>query len=228
MYTEVTHPRTVKSFVRRQARFSDAQKKALEDLWPMYGLDIQDTPLDFSEVFGNDNPVVLEIGFGNGESLIHQAQIQPDRNFIGIEVHLPGVGYFLRQLQRHDIRNVRVFKVDAIDVLAYLPRQALAGLQLFFPDPWHKSRHNKRRLVQKPFLDAVAQVLQAQGFVHMATDWQDYAEQMLAELSSHGAFTNQSDSQDYIPRPEHRITTKFEARGLARGHGVWDLLFRLN
>ena len=216
----------IKSFIRRIGRMTTAQRQALDTLWEKYCLNHQQA-CDFAAVFGRNAPVVLEIGFGNGESLAKTAGQNPDKDYIGIEVHKPGVGNLLAQLERNDITNVRVFYHDAIDVLEHcIPAHSLSAVHLFFPDPWHKRKHHKRRIVRPSFVHLIAQKLGAGGYFHAATDWQHYAQHILKILSAANQFTNQSPTQDYCPRPDYRPLTKFEQRGLRLGHGVWDLIFK--
>jgi len=219
--------RRIRSFVLREGRLTAGQQRAFETLWPQWGLAFQPTPLDLAAVFGNDHPVFLEIGFGNGESLAEMAHHHPERNYLGVEVHRPGVGHLLLKLEEYGCRNVRVIRHDAVEVMRQMLAPAsLQGVYLFFPDPWHKKRHHKRRILQPALLDTLARVLRPGGFLHAATDWQDYAEHMLAVLSAdHGRFENQAGSGNYTPRPAERPLTKFEQRGRRLGHGVWDLIF---
>ncbi len=217
----------IKSFVQRIGRMTDAQRTALDSFWDKYCLNHEQV-CDFSIVFGRQALVIVEIGFGNGESLAQTAANNPDKDYIGIEVHKPGVGNLLAQLERQDITNVRVFYHDAIEVLEKcIPEHSLAGLHLFFPDPWHKRKHHKRRIVRPSFVKLIAQKLQGGAYFHTATDWQHYAVHMLKILTVAESFKNQSiDKQNgYCPRPDYRPLTKFEQRGLRLGHGVWDLIF---
>jgi len=223
---EVVHLRQVRSFVRRQARFTLGQKRALSELWPIYGLELNEEPLDYTKIFGRKAPLVLEIGFGMGNSLLTLAKTNPDRDYIGIEVHSPGVACLMRNLAEQELSNVRIFKTDAHDVLEKsIADASLSEVLLFFPDPWPKKRHQKRRIVQSKFIELVRQKLIAGGVFHLATDWQDYAEQMLNLLEASVGFTNSSGKGNFAARPESRPLTKFEARGQKLGHGVWDLLF---
>ncbi|OSN04687.1 tRNA (guanosine(46)-N7)-methyltransferase TrmB [Lonsdalea iberica] len=218
--------RRIRSFVRRQGRLTKGQQQALDSLWPVMGVEYQDDALDFTSLFGRDAPVVLEIGFGMGASLVTMAEQHPEQNFLGIEVHLPGVGACLASAQEAGIDNLRVMCHDAVDVLDnMIPAGSLSMVQLFFPDPWHKARHNKRRIVQPPFAELVRSKLSIGGVFHMATDWEPYAEHMLEVMGALDGYRNLSDSQDYVPRPASRPLTKFEARGQRLGHGVWDLMF---
>lgn len=218
--------RKVRSFVKREGRLTKGQAKALEDNWPTMGLNHQDGLLDFTKVFGNDNPVVLEIGFGMGKSLVEMAKHAPNTNFIGIEVHRPGVGACLMDASEAGVTNLRVYEHDAVEVLAdCIADRSLAKLQLFFPDPWHKKRHHKRRIVQPEFVENLRSKLKIGGVFHMATDWENYAEHMLEVMTAAEKFKNQSETNDYMPRPDDRPLTKFEQRGHRLGHGVWDLMF---
>ena len=216
----------IKSFIRRIGRMTVAQKQALDTLWDKYRLDHEVT-CNFTEVFERSAPIILEIGFGNGESLAKTAAQNPDKDYIGIEVHKPGVGNLLAQLERQSISNVRVFYHDAIEVLENcIPEHSLSAVHLFFPDPWHKRKHHKRRIVRPSFVHLIAQKLIAGGYFHAATDWQHYAKHMLKILNVADQFANQSSDQSYCPRPDYRPLTKFEQRGLRLGHGVWDLIFK--
>ena len=220
--------RTIKSFILRQGRLTLGQQRALDEQWPDFGIDYEATPLDLKTIFGNDNPVVLEIGFGNGESLLQMAAENPDQNFIGIEVHRPGVGHLLHLIQEHGIKNLRVMNHDAIDILQnQIPEHSLSRVQLYFPDPWHKKKHNKRRIVQAPFLDTLAKLLKTDGNIHFATDWEHYAKHMMLTLEEHPLFENSQIKQQFSPKPDYRPVTKFERRGHRLGHGVWDLIFNV-
>ena len=219
--------RQIRSYVLREGRLTPGQQRAFDTLWPRWGLDYRPHRLDLCEVFGNDHPVYLEIGFGNGESLAEMARGHPERNYLGVEVHGPGVGHLLLKLQEYGCSNVRVIRHDAVEVLdQMLGTASLQGVYLFFPDPWHKKRHHKRRILQPRFLDRLARVIRGGGFFHAATDWQDYAEQMMAVLSADGLrFENRAGPGVYMPRPAERPLTKFEQRGRRLGHDVWDLVF---
>ena len=220
------HKRKIRSFVRREGRLTHGQQHALETLWPVYGIDADTRRLDFRLMFGNDHPVILEIGFGNGESLAAMAQALPENNYIGIEVHRPGVGHLLKLIEEKGLSNLRVMSDDAVEILTrQIPAGSLSGVQLFFPDPWHKKKHHKRRIVQSDFVHLLATRLKSGGFFHMATDWQDYAVHMLEVMQASNDFENCSEIGDYVPRPGHRPITKFEQRGHRLGHGVWDLIF---
>lgn len=182
--------RRIRSFVRRQGRLTEGQSRALEDFWQDYGLELSEEPLNIAECFGREAPTILEIGFGNGDSLLAMAENQPDKNFIGIEVHRPGVGGLINNAQRNGTDNIRVYCDDAIEVLKRIPEGSLAGLQLFFPDPWHKKRHHKRRIVQPAFAETIASKLQSGGYFHMATDWENYAEHMMEVMSACELYDN--------------------------------------
>ena len=204
-----------------------SQEHALENYWGFYGLELSQGLLNFTELFGNDHPVIMEIGFGMGDSLSTMAATMPENNYIGIEVHRPGVGRLLNNLATQELSNVRIFCDDAIDVMAQcIADESLTGVQLFFPDPWHKKKHNKRRIVQPKFAQDIRQKLSIEGVFHMATDWQHYAEQMLETLGDAEGFENCAGVGAYSERPEFRPLTKFEKRGQRLGHGVWDLIFK--
>ena len=219
--------RKVRSFVKREGRLTKGQAAAIEKCWPSMGLEHSQGLLDFSQVFGNDNDVVLEIGFGMGKSLVEMAKNAPHLNFIGIEVHRPGVGACLMEADEAGLTNLRVFEHDAVEVLAdCIADGSLTTMQLFFPDPWHKKRHHKRRIVQPEFVESLRQKLKIGGVFHMATDWENYAEHMLEVMTAAPGYENISETQDYVPRPDNRPLTKFEQRGHRLGHGVWDLMFK--
>ena len=219
--------RKVRSFVKREGRLTKGQAAAIEKCWSSMGLEHSQGLLDFSQVFGNDNDVVLEIGFGMGKSLVEMAKNAPHLNFIGIEVHRPGVGACLMEADEAGLTNLRVFEHDAVEVLAdCIADDSLTTMQLFFPDPWHKKRHHKRRIVQPEFVESLRQKLKIGGVFHMATDWENYAEHMLEVMTAAPGYENISETQDYVPRPDNRPLTKFEQRGHRLGHGVWDLMFK--
>jgi tRNA (guanine-N7-)-methyltransferase len=218
-------PRPIRSFLLRAGRIGPGQQRALEQLGPRFVLPYRPQPLDFAAVFGRVAPTVLEIGFGMGDATAQIASALPGTDFIGIEVHAPGVGALLKRIGEQGLSNLRLVQHDAVEVLdAMIPPQSLAGVHLYFPDPWHKKRHHKRRLVQPAFVQQLATRLAPGGYLHCATDWQPYAQQMLQVLSAEAALLNTAEA--YAPRPPWRPQTKFEARGLKLGHGVWDLLFR--
>lgn len=216
----------VRSFVRREGRITKAQSRALSELWPRYGVDLDGGVLNFENVFGNRHPVVMEIGFGNGESLCEMAVAQPECNFLGIEVYRPGVGSLLLKLKAKELTNVRLIMEDAAVVLRdAVPPGTLSKVLIFFPDPWPKKRHHKRRLLQRPFLDTMIQRLRPNGTIHVATDWEEYAQEVLQLLTDESRLRNTEDGGGFATRPAYRSATKFEKRGTARGHGVWDLIF---
>ena len=220
------HISKVKSYVKREGRLTKAQQRAIDEFWPTMGIDYQNAPLNLTEVFGRSAPVVLEIGFGMGKSLVEMAAASPDKDFIGIEVHRPGVGACLAEAGAQSLTNLRIMDHDAVEVLQnMITNNSLSRLQLFFPDPWHKKRHHKRRIVQPEFANLVASKLQIGGHFHMATDWEPYAEHMAEVVNSTSGFTNTAQDGNYVPRPEYRPITKFETRGQKLGHGVWDLIY---
>ncbi len=219
--------RQIRSYVLREGRLTAGQRRAFDSLWPRWGIEFQDAALDLPTLFGNDQPVFVEIGFGNGDSLAEMARRHPERNYIGIEVHRPGVGHLLLSIAEAGCDNVRVIRHDAVEVLdRMLPEASLQGVYLLFPDPWHKKRHHKRRILQPALVEHLAQLIRPGGFVHAATDWQDYAEQMMAAFSNADTqFVNQAGAGHFVPRPDDRPLTKFEQRGQRLGHRVWDLVF---
>ena len=218
--------RQVRSFVLRQGRFTDAQQRAFDTLWPRFGLEYTGEPRDFDMAFGRKAKRALEIGFGNGEALRFAARHDPDRDLIGIEVHAPGVGRLLNALAEDDARNVRLYHHDAVEVLRNeIADGSLDEIRIYFPDPWHKKRHHKRRLVQPEFANLLVSKLAADGRLHLATDWQDYAEQMWDVLDATPGLVNRAGPRGSVPRPEWRPQTHFETRGQKLGHGVWDLLY---
>jgi tRNA (guanine-N7-)-methyltransferase len=222
---DVQHPRAIRTFVRRAGRTTIGQAKAFETLGPRFLVPYAPELLDFDKVFGRQAPVVLEIGFGMGEATAHIAALMPDTDFLCCEVHEPGVGALLKRIGEQDISNIRIAQHDAVEVIDHmLPPGCLAGVHIFFPDPWHKLRHNKRRLIQPPLVARLAKRLQPGGYLHCATDWEPYAQQMLQVLAGEPQLEN--TAQAYAPRPHYRPLTKFENRGLKLGHGVWDLVFR--
>lgn len=217
--------RGIRSYVLRQGRASPAQTRAVEMLLPRFGVAYQSEPIDIAALFGRGAPKVLEIGFGMGETTARIAQALPDTDFLGIEVHTPGVGALLRQIEELSLSNVRIVQHDAVDVVRNMIEPGLlAGIHVFFPDPWPKKRHHKRRLIQPPFVSLLASRLQRGGYLHMATDWEEYALQMRDVLCAEPLLAN--TARGFAPRPNYRPLTKFEQRGLKLGHGVWDLVFR--
>jgi tRNA (guanine-N7-)-methyltransferase len=219
------HHGHIRSFVLRQGRVSNAQERYLADAMPRIGIAYQPAPLDLTAAFGRQAPVIFEIGFGMGETTAAIAGAHPEKNFLGIEVHTPGVGSLCKLVTENALRNVRIIQHDAVEVLRdMIPEGSLAGAHIFFPDPWPKKRHHKRRLIQAPLVQLVVSRLGAGGYLHCATDWQEYAEQMLAVLSAEPLLENTAEG--FAPRPDYRPQTKFETRGLRLGHGVWDVVFR--
>ena len=224
--TDTDKHRPIRSFVIRPGRMTAGQRKAMDENWPRWGLLCEAGQLDPVQAFGREAPLVLEIGFGMGQSLAEMAAAAPGLNYLGIEVHRPGVGRLLHTLAESGTENVRVYCDDAVTVLKdCIGDASLAGVQIFFPDPWHKKRHFKRRLIQPEFVELLCRKLQPGGFLHLATDWENYAEQILEVLSGNALLANSAADGGYCPRPEQRPLTKFEKRGQRLGHGVWDLLF---
>jgi tRNA (guanine-N7-)-methyltransferase len=216
--------RGIRSFVLRTGRTTTGQAKAIETLGPAYVLPYQPQPVDLAQVFGRAAPTVLEIGFGMGEATAHIAGLLPEKNFLCCEVHTPGVGALLKRIGEQGLTNIRIVQHDAVEVLEHmLPPASLAGVHIFFPDPWHKARHNKRRLVQPAFVAKLLPRLQPGGTIHCATDWEPYAQQMLEVLSAEPGLRNTAEG--FAPKPDYRPLTKFEKRGLKLGHGVWDVVF---
>lgn len=216
--------RRIRSYVLRQGRITASQQRALEELMPRYGLD-PERCLDPASTFGRDAPLFLEIGFGNGDTLALMAAERPDQDFIGIEVHPPGIGHLLLEIARRGLTNVRVYRNDAVQVLNNaVPDGSLDGIRIFFPDPWHKKRHHKRRLINLEFVALAARKLKVGGHLHAATDWEDYAEQMRSALERNALLRNCS-ATGFSPRPDYRPLTKFERRGQRLGHAVRDLIF---
>lgn len=218
--------RKVRSFVLREGRLTTGQQNAIETLWPLYGLLRSQGELDAAAAFGREAPVVLEIGYGMGASLAEMAAAAPEQNFIGIEVHRPGVGALLMEIEARGLTNLRTYCDDAVEILELcIPDASLARLQLYFPDPWHKKKHHKRRIVQPPFIELVRRKLAPGGLFHMATDWEDYAVQMRDLMEAATGWRNEAGPGNYAERPAWRPETKFERRGARLGHGVWDLLY---
>ena len=221
------HPRRIRSFVLREGRMTPAQQRAFDEHWARYGLDYQGDARDLSAVFRRSAPRVLEIGFGNGEALAWASEHDLARDFIGVEVHGPGVGRLMNALAERNASNVRIYKHDAVEVLQHeIAPGALAEARIWFPDPWHKKRHNKRRLVQPEFVALLASRMAPDGLLHLATDWQPYAEHMLETMEAAPDWYNALGPAQYAEKPAWRIETHFERRGLKLGHGVWDLLYR--
>lgn len=214
----------IRSYVLRQGRISEAQQRSYNTLMPVYGIIYSKQLLDLPRSFGRDAPKILEIGFGMGETSATIAENYPQNDYLALEVHTPGVGSLLKQIQAMQLSNIRIIQHDAVEVLRdMLADESLDGVHIYFPDPWHKARHNKRRLIQAPLAALLASKLKVGAYLHLATDWENYAEQMLAVLSAEPGLHN--TATDYAPRPAHRPLTKFENRGLRLGHGVWDLIF---
>ena len=215
----------IKSYVRRAGRMSEAQARYYAELMPKIGMAYARQPIDLAAVYGRNAPKILEIGFGMGETTAKIADACRDNDYLGVEVHVPGVGALCKQIAERGLTNLRICQHDAVEVVRdMLPEGSLDGVHIFFPDPWHKARHNKRRLIQAPFIAQLVQKLKPGGYIHVATDWQDYAEQVLAVLSAEPLLEN--TASDYASRPAYRPLTKFEQRGIRLGHGVWDLVFR--
>ena len=218
--------RRIRSYVLRTGRMTPGQQRAFDDNWARWGLEQADGDPDFDRVFGRPGPRVLEIGFGMGQSLVEMAAAAPEKNFIGIEVHKPGVGRLLHSMADQQVNNIRVYCHDAVEVLQDCVADAsLDTVQIFFPDPWHKKRHHKRRLIQPAFVTQLVRKLRPGGLLHLATDWENYAEQMMEVLTAEQDLRNTCAAGEFAPRPEYRPLTKFEQRGERLGHGVWDLLF---
>lgn len=225
---KAAHHRPIRSFVRREGRLTPAQQRALDEIFPRYAIDTTKSLIDPAEIFGNSNPLVLEIGFGNGTLLATQAKAYPDFNFIGLEVHRPGVGHLLQKLEKENLNNVRVVSMDAMEVLEQnIPDKSLHSLWLFFPDPWPKKKHHKRRIVKPAFLQLVANKLTDQGILHMATDWQDYADHMKEAVENSQLFRPVT-LEELAHYPFARPQTHFEQRGLRKGHNITDLYFHPN
>jgi len=215
----------IRSYVLRQGRISNAQQRCLDTLLPIYGIPYLSQSLDLDNIFGRTETRILEIGFGMGETTAAIAQSHPQNDYLALEVHTPGVGSLLKQIEELGLKNIRIIQHDAVEVLRdMLADNILDGVHIFFPDPWHKARHNKRRLIQPSFVAQLVKKIKPGGYIHVATDWQDYSEQVLAVLSGETSLEN--TAADYAPRPAYRPLTKFEQRGLRLGHGVWDLVFK--
>ena len=227
----IAHPKTIKSFVTRAGRTTTGQAKALAELGPRFVLPFQQQSLDAEKVFGRSAPLILEIGFGMGDATAHIAAVRPEDNFLCCEVHTPGVGALLKRIAEQSLSNIRILQHDAVEVIDHmLPLASLNGAHIFFPDPWHKTKHNKRRLIQPPLIAKLAARLQPGGYLHCATDWQPYAEQILEVLGAEPLLANRAAASHpelagYAPKPHYRPLTKFENRGIRLGHGVWDLVF---
>ncbi|MDD7805733.1 MAG: tRNA (guanosine(46)-N7)-methyltransferase TrmB [Endozoicomonas sp. (ex Botrylloides leachii)] len=216
----------IKSFVLRQGRMTKGQQRGWDECWDKWGLTLEAGRLDMVNTFKRSAPVVLEIGYGMGLSLIEMAKAEPAYDFIGIEVHRPGVGSLLNEANTAEVTNIRTYNNDAVDVLSQcIPDNSLTRIQIYFPDPWHKKRHNKRRLIQPDFITTLRPKLVPSGVIHLATDWEHYADQMMKVMSVAEGFNNLAGEYTFSERPTYRPLTKFEKRGQHLGHGVWDLLF---
>ena len=224
--TEVKYLRKIQSFVRRSGRISKAQSIGLNELWHDYGVDLNEKKIDFNKLFLSKNNVTLEVGFGNGDSLLEMAIDQPNQNFLGVEVYEAGVGRLINEANKNKLSNLKIIKDDAVEALTNnILDNSISHFQLFFPDPWHKKKHHKRRIVQISFLDLLSNKLKKDGIVHIATDWENYAEHIMELLESHSHFKNCAGDHMYSLRPKNRPLTKFENRGQKLGHGVWDIIF---
>ncbi|KZE31473.1 tRNA (guanosine(46)-N7)-methyltransferase TrmB [Crenobacter luteus] len=216
--------RHIKSFVLRQGHLSPSQQRAIDEGMPRWGIEYRPAPLDLDAAFGRAAPKILEIGFGMGGATAEIAAALPGNDYLGVEVHSPGVGNLFKLIAEKELVNLRVIRHDAVEVIDHmLADGSLDGIHIFFPDPWHKKRHNKRRLIQPPFVAKLVKKLKSGGYIHCATDWEDYALQMMEVLSAEPELANRHDG--YAPRPDYRPLTKFEQRGIRLGHGVWDLVF---
>ena len=219
--------RPVRSFVLRGGRLTEGQKRALAELWPRFGIEQGESLLNFEALFDNNAPVIMEIGFGNGDAIWQMAQANPAENYLGVEVHLPGVGHLLLKMKQHGIRNIRIANDDAVEFLRQrVPEESLDGVRIYFPDPWPKKRHHKRRLIQPSLIELLAARMCPRALLHLATDWEPYAEHMLEVMRSADSFANLSPSGDFCPQPVWRPETKYERRGEGLGHRVRDLLFK--
>ncbi len=219
--------RKIRSYVRREGRFTPSQRSAFESLRPVYGIDSNAEKWDFEALFGRQSDVFMELGFGDGRVLKTLSARHPENDYLGIEVHRPGVGRLMRELNEEGLMNVKLSAEDGMEVLQQkITKESLAGLLIFFPDPWHKKKHNKRRMIQPEFVHMAATRIKPGGLLHLATDWEDYAQQMMKVLSSESLLENSSNKNAFVERPDSRPLTKYEQRGLRLGHGVWDLVFR--
>ncbi len=224
----VSYPRRILSFVRRGGRLTASQQRALDEFYPVFGVAPSQDPIDLGTLFGREAPLWVEVGIGNGDALVAMAAAQPEVNFLGIEVHRAGVGHCLFEIDRLGLSNVRLIEQDAVEVLNLrLPASCVDRFLLFFPDPWHKKRHNKRRIVSPVFAQSVLRLLRDKGIWHLATDWEDYAHHMARVLSAECGFENMAGTAGpWSPRPDYRPFTRFERRGERLGHGVWDMFYQ--
>ena len=221
----ISHLRGIRSFVLRQGHLSPAQERAVSELLPIYGIPYQEQIIDLQDIFKRNSPKILEIGFGMGTATAEIAMRLPEKDFIAVEVHTPGIGNLLKLIKEQELKNIRIIHHDAVEVIdKMIDNKALDGVHIFFPDPWHKKRHNKRRLIQTPFVQKLLPKIKSGGYIHLATDWEEYAQQMLEVLSAETDLSN--TARDFAEKPAYRPETKFEARGKRLGHGVWDLVFR--
>ena len=226
--TQSTHARAVRSFVTRAGRLTVAQERALVELWPRFGVDFESRPADLDALFGRRALRIMEIGFGNGDHLAALAQAHPECDYLGVEVHRPGVGHLLLASERHGLTNLRIVCHDAVEVLEQqIPLRSLDEVIILFPDPWPKKRHHKRRLIQAPFVALLVERLKTGGLLRLATDWQAYAEQMLEVLDAAPQLQNLAAPERFMPRAVQRAQTRFELRGERLGHAVWDLAYRV-
>ncbi|UTH72306.1 tRNA (guanosine(46)-N7)-methyltransferase TrmB [Chromobacterium sp. IIBBL 290-4] len=217
--------RAIRSFVLRQGHLSSGQQRAMDEGMPKWGIEYRPEAIDLEQAFGRAAPKILEIGFGMGGATAEIAAANPDQDYLGIEVHGPGVGNLCKLIAEKELTNLRLMRHDAVEVLDnMLPDGCLDGVHIFFPDPWHKKRHNKRRLIQSPLVEKLVKKLKPGGYIHAATDWEDYAIQIMEVMKSNADLAN--TAEEYAPRPDYRPLTKFEARGIRLGHGVWDVIFR--
>jgi len=216
--------RAIRSFVLRQGHLTASQQRAIDEGMPRWGIEYQPQPLDLAQAFGREAPKIMEIGFGMGTATAEIAAANPQNDYLGIEVHSPGVGNLFKLIAEQNLENLRLIRHDAVEVMDHmLPDACLDGVHIFFPDPWHKKRHNKRRLIQAPFIEKLVKKIKPGGYLHAATDWEDYAIQIMEVFSANAELQNTADG--YAPRPAYRPLTKFEARGIRLGHGVWDIVF---
>jgi len=219
--------RRVRSFVLRMGRMTSGQQRAMEECWPQFGVDYSEDFVNLDKLFSRQAARMIEIGFGTGEALLQFAQLHPQIDCLGIEVHRPGAGHLLLQMQTHGLTNIRISCHDAVEVLTHqIPADSIDIVHIFFPDPWHKTRHHKRRLIQPAFADLLSRVIKSGGILRLATDWQDYANHMRAVLDEHASFNNIAGSAGFVARPDHRPLTRFERRGHRLGHGVWDMEYQ--